>query len=73
MEIKWINAKTDPPEEDGFYNVVCDTDDGEITHSLWYQDETWRFDNHCIEGEPTHSTSWWIDITHWAPIPYPPN
>ena len=74
LKSSWVSVEDRLPEEDGFYNVYAETDDNPLTHSLHFnvQRQVWLFDNYTDEGEPTFSTSWYLGVTHWQPLPQKP-
>ncbi|NET30676.1 MAG: DUF551 domain-containing protein [Cyanothece sp. SIO1E1] len=69
---KWTSVEDALPEKDGFYNVIAENDDKEMTHSAWFEEGKWKYDNCFMAGEGLHSLAWYINVTHWQPLPGPP-
>lgn len=79
MENNWISVKERLPEYTRLYNVLCESDTGKITHSLWFKvsmdknkKSYWCFDSQCNPVEGIFETSWYLEVTHWQPLPEPP-
>ena len=67
--IDWIDVDEKLPQKTGFYNVILDTDNGEITHSCWFKDGTWYYDDHGSVGTPLFEPSWYSRVIKWQKLP----
>ena len=63
----WISVKDRLPEGEAHVNVSCDTDFGKLVTSLDFDGGDFMMHN-----EPLYCTSYYIEVTHWMPLPGPP-
>lgn len=71
--MKWISVNDRLPDEARFYQVGVETDGGNDVHGFWWNGKNWCFDNDMCEGEPLFTAGWYVAVTHWMPLPDPPN
>ena len=72
--MNWIKVEYELPKDRKFYNVVMDTEEGDVVHSMWFDGENWCYDNMmCMSDEKDFSTGWYASVVKWQPLPEPPN
>jgi hypothetical protein len=62
----WISVSERLPEK-GRYIACADTDDGPDVYEMSYNGKYWLY-----EGEPTYAHPFYVEVTHWQPLPGPP-
>jgi len=67
---EWISVEERLPEQWGYYNVCCDTDDGPEVLPMQFEpvEKHWIYD-----GKPTFCFSFFVKPTHWMPLPAAPS
>ena len=60
--MEWISVEDKLPAVAGFYNVLLDTYNGTISHSCWFEQYKWKYDNFLAPGEPLYSSSFYASV-----------
>ena len=73
--MNWISVKDRLPEEDGIYIVYANDEGCSYGEGIWYDRVVtcaeWAF-NDWIWYEGSHEYSLCGIVTHWMPLPEPP-
>ena len=67
MMSEWIKCSERLPDAQARFIVCADTDDGPDVFEMAYNGKDWLY-----ESEPTFSYPFYIEVTHWQPLPPPP-
>lgn len=67
----WISVE-DKPKEVGFFNCKYKSDSGGGIHSFWFDGKDWCFDNWMSSGDKLYEAAFYVEVTHYQPLPPAP-